>query len=265
MEKLEFVASPPPSDDDLITFNKQGLIPGPEEEAVAFFLRSNAMIDLGPQNPPSFPAFLKEIFDVLPMHVEVLYSNEGLDAWEAGCTWILKNQVTIQIRKHLLKASRWLGIYSRDEVLAHEAVHAARMKFYEPIFEEVLAYRTSRWGWRRFFGPLFRSPGESYLFLFFTILGLGISLWYPIMGMLMMLALPGYFFLRLCIVQSYFYRAMKKIRKMLGIPPLWVMLRLTDREIKMFAREPIPVLENYARKRKLENVRWKQIYQSYFI
>ncbi|WP_100934381.1 hypothetical protein [Candidatus Chlamydia corallus] len=265
MEKFEFITSLPSPDDDLITFNKQGLIAGPEEEKVAFLVRSNAMIDAGPEDPASFPESLKELFDVFPTHVEVLYSNEGLDVWEAGCTWILSNEVTIQLRKHLQKASRWLGMYSRDEVLAHEAVHAVRMKFYEPIFEEILAYQTSRWGWRRFFGPLFRSPGESYSLLFFTISGVGISLWYPMMGTLITLVLPTYFLMRLCLAQSYLYRAMKKIRKMLGVPPLWVMLRLTDKEIKMFAKEPIPVLEHYARKQKLENVRWKQIYQSYFV
>ncbi|EQM62931.1 conserved membrane domain protein [Chlamydia ibidis 10-1398/6] len=52
---------------------------------------------------------------------------------------------------------------------------------------------------------------------------------------------------------------------MLGIPPLWVLLRLTDKEIRMFASQPIPVLEKYARERKLDSVRWRQIYLSYFV
>ncbi|ANH78571.1 hypothetical protein [Candidatus Chlamydia sanziniae] len=265
MEKLEFVTNLDAPDEDLIKLNKQGLIAGPDEEKFSFFLRVNSIIALGPDSPAVFPKRLQQLFDIFPMHLEILYSNEGMDVWEAGCTWILQNRVVIQLRKHLHNASRWLGMYSKNEILAHEAIHAARMKFYEPIFEEVLAYQTSSWAFRRFWGPLFRSPSESYCLFFFLILGTGIALWYPLFGCTCIVIPPLYFVMRLFIVQSYFHRAMKKIRRMLGITPLWVMLRLTDKEIKMFAREPIPVLENYATKRRLDNLRWRQIYLSYFL
>ncbi|WP_370913612.1 hypothetical protein [Chlamydia pecorum] len=264
MGKLEFTLPSVDVNEDIIELNKQGMIAGPQEEKYSFFSRVADILEEQLDTSTYFPPRLQELFDISPTHLKVLYTNEGLDVWEAGCTWIQNNRVTIQLRKPLYKTSRWL-MYSRDEILAHEAIHAVRMKFYEPIFEEVLAYQTSSWGWRRFWGPLFRTPGESYCFLLFVVMGLGLSLWQPLLGCAVMLSTPLYFSARLCIVQSYFHRAKNKIRKMLGVPPLWIMLRLTDREIKMFATQPIPVLEHYAKKRKLDNIRWRQIYLSYFV
>ncbi|WP_201456465.1 hypothetical protein [Chlamydia sp. 17-3921] len=265
MEKLEFVSSLVSTDEDLINLNKQGIIAGPEEEKYSFFLRADSLIEERSGSSTSFPSRIQEIFDICPSHLQILYSNEGLDVWEAGCTWILENQVTIQLRKPLYKASRWLGIYSKKEILAHEIVHAVRMKFREPIFEEVLAYQTSSWAWRRFWGPLFRNSGESYALFLSVTIGVGITLWQPFWGFATILMLPIFFSVRLMLVQSYFRRAMRKIRKMLGVTPLWIMLRLTDKEIKMFATQPIPVIEHYAKKRKLDDIRWRQIYLSYFV
>ncbi|WP_366223591.1 hypothetical protein [Chlamydia buteonis] len=264
MEKFEFLIPPKTLEDDLLDLNKQGILAGPEELKAPFLYRAQDIIDNAPDYPTAFPPRLQEIFDINPTHLEVIYSNEGMDVWEAGCTWITNNYVTIQLRKHLRKAARWFYMYSKEEILSHEAVHAARMKFYEPMFEEVLAYQTSPKVWRRFLGPLFRSPGEHYCLFFFVLSGLGLALWSPLVGLACILATPVYFGTRLLIIQSYFRRAMKKIRKMLGIPPLWVMLRLTDAEIRMFATQPIPVLEKYAREQKLESVRWQQIYIAYF-
>lgn len=73
-----------------------------------------------------------------------------------------------------------------------------------------------------------------------------------------------FFFFRLFRTQILFRKAKKKIRKLLGIEPLWVLLRLTDREIRLFATQPLAVIEDFARKEKLKSVRWRQIYQSYF-
>lgn len=254
-----------PLEEDLIDLNKEGLIAGPGEVKLAFFTRAHAMLDEAPESPSVFPNRVRDIFDIYPSHIEVIYSDEGMDIWEAGCTWILGHKVTVQLREHLRLAARWFCVYSKEEILCHEAVHAARMKFYEPMFEEFLAYQTSKWKWRRILGPLFRSQGETYGFLFFVLLGLSIALWLPFLGSLCMLVAPTYFFTRLMMVHYYFQRAKKKIRKMTGVSPLWVLLRLTDVEIRMFATQPIRILEHYVRERVTDSVRWQQIYQSYFI
>lgn len=265
MKEFGFSIPQESSDEDLLDLNRQGIIAGPQELKFSFLSRVQNTLESAPEHPTLFPERLRELFDINPTHVEVIYSNEGMDVWEAGCTWIAYNRVTIQLRKHLRKAKRWFYLYAKEEILAHEAVHAARVKFSEPMFEEILAYQTSKFGLRRWLGPLFRSPSENYCFLFFMLSGLGLSLWQPFLGVACVLGVVSYFTTRLLIMRSYFSRAKRKIRKMLGVPPLWVMLRLTDREIRMFASQPIPVLEKYAREQRLESIRWQQIYLAYFV
>ncbi|EQM63050.1 hypothetical protein H359_0031 [Chlamydia ibidis 10-1398/6] len=210
MTQFDSTSPPSSTEDDLIQLNRAGIIAGPEELKLSFFLRVEEILNNAPEYPEIFPQRLRDLFDIYPDHLTVLYSNEGMDVWEGGCTWILNNHVTVQLRKQLHKAARWLGIYSKEEILAHEAVHAARMKFYEPMFEELLAYQTSSSVIRRFLGPLFRSPGENYSFLLFTITGIGLSLWEPIVGIATILSTPIYFGARLLITQYFFHLAKKK-------------------------------------------------------
>lgn len=251
-------------EEDLIDLNKHGMIAGPYEEKYSFFMRVEQLFQEAPVLPTSFPSYLCELYDIHPDHLEVIFSNDGLDVWEAGCTWILGNKLTIQLRKALRVSNYWLGMYSREEVLSHEAVHAVRAKFQEPLFEEILAYQTSFRSWRRFLGPLFRSPNETYFFLFSVLVSSGLILYSPALGVICSFLSPLYFGIRLGVLQYYFLQAKKKIRKMIGIPPLWVLLRLTDAEIRMFATQPIPVLERYIHARRQNNIRWQQIYLAYF-
>ncbi|WP_213358219.1 hypothetical protein [Chlamydiifrater phoenicopteri] len=246
---------------DLISLNREGFLVGPNEEKPAFFARVDRD---GEKGGYTFPEELAQIFDVRPNHLEVIYSDEGIGGWEGGCTWIESSGVSIQLRKKFLKSSKLFFLYSRKEVLMHEAVHAVRMKFHEPLFEEILAYRTSR-GLRRYLGPLFRHPGESYWSIFGALVGLGISSYDLVAGLLVAIAVPIYFLSRLIFYLRIFAKAQKKIRKLLGIPPLWVLLRLTDAEIKFVASQPLRIIEEYAKKKKLKDLRWRQIYASYFM
>lgn len=113
MKKLEFLSSPPSLDsyDDLLQLNKEGFIAGPEEEKQAFFLRVDKTLAKAPTHPTLFPTELQKQYDINPTFLEVSYSNESLDAWEAGCTWIMDNRVTIQLRKQFKKASFWLVFF----------------------------------------------------------------------------------------------------------------------------------------------------------
>lgn len=251
-------------DKDLINLNKHGIFAGPYEEKYSFLMRVDQLYQHAPIYPTVFPRVLSELYDINPDHLEVIFTNEGLDVWEAGCTWILENKLTIQLRKSLKTSNYWLGMYSRDEILSHEAVHAVRAKFQDPLFEEILAYQTSfRW-WRRWLGPLFQSSNEAYFFLFCMLASTGLILYTPFLGGVCAFLAPLYFGTRLGILHYYFLKAKKKIRKMIGVPPLWVLLRFTDYEIRMFATQPIPVLEKYVHKQRQNNIRWQQIYLAYF-
>lgn len=68
------------------------------------------------------------------------------------------------IRRSFVKRQRWL-IYRRDELIAHELCHVARAGLGSSVFEEHLAYRSSKSRFRRVVGPVVRRPVESYALL----------------------------------------------------------------------------------------------------
>lgn len=250
-------------EEDIVGLNRLGILAGPSEWKEAFFLRAKHTLYNEPSIKEKFPESLSLLFDINPDYLEVEYTNEGISFWEGGCTWIWDNKVSIQLKKQFQSKDRFLRIYTKEEILAHEAVHAVRMKFHEPIFEEVLAYQTSKWAWRRFLGPLFRTPGESYLHFLFIFIGWGIALWNIQIGLGISFGAPIYFLSRLFYTHIYFARAASKIRKISHLNPLWILLRLTDQEIKFFASSTIEEIEAYIRKNKTKSIRWQQICASY--
>jgi len=68
------------------------------------------------------------------------------------------------IRRSFREKARWL-FYQRSELLAHELCHVARVSFRAHIYEEIFAYKTATTAFRRFFGGIFRSPKDSFLFI----------------------------------------------------------------------------------------------------
>ena len=195
--------------------------------------------------------------------IPILYSNRALAPWEAACVWIEGNRVAMQLRKSLEKKKYYLGLVSKEELLQHEAVHALRMAFDEPRFEEVLAYQTATSRWRRFLGPFFRTPRESQLFSILLIL-------FPIGFLFSFLASPlialiaattAYGFVRLIHTQSIFARARRRLSAWTE-RPLALMLHLTDAEISLFARSDSQTIERFMSEQT--SPRWRQINHVFF-
>ena len=198
---------------------RRGLIRGPREDEEAFARRCAQCQPIAGEEWAIAHRRTQELFGFTVDWVPLTYSNQKLPFWEGAATWISETGLPhIQLRK-AFKKGRHLG-YSRDEILAHESVHAARMAFDEPRFEEIIAYQTSKSPLRRFFGPLFRRTWESALFM--TALTLT-----PFF--LPSLVIPAYFFFRLLRNQMIFRRCRKK-------HPLSVIIGLTDREIENSVR-----------------------------
>lgn len=90
------------------------------------------------------------------------------------------------IRRSFAKCRRWL-IYRRDELLAHELCHVARMALDSQVFEEHFAYRISTSRFRRVIGPVVRRPAESFAVLACCFLLLGAQIvqvaWVPALRM----------------------------------------------------------------------------------
>ncbi len=164
--------------------------------------------------------------------VEFSFSNKGLLPWEGGCLWEREGEKPLlQLRKVFKKQERFLWLYTRTEIIAHELVHARRLHFNEPIFEEVLAYRTSSSAFRRFFGPLFRSSKESLFF----VLTLPTLFFLP----MIYIGVLGFFLIRLFRVQCLFARAKRRLMKDLGDEErvFQHLILLTDKEIITIAHD----------------------------
>lgn len=291
----------PFSDQHLLHLNQLGLIPGPDETAEEFSLRANYCLTLKEHLSEEFKAHLgsvddnsmdklsegfnitASIYDLSPTWIPIFFNNYQLPPWHGGCAWIFQMTETsptaalLQLRRSLYGSSKYLGIYHRDELVAHELVHVGRMKFEEPKFEEVLAYRTSSSAFRRWFGPMVQSSLESMLFVIILVLIVFIDLfliyfynyeaylsamWLKTIPISMVcLAL-----IRLWVRQHRFNRCLDNIESSLQNPhkALHVLYRLSDREIISFSKMKIEEIRAYAAEQAKNSLRWKLILKAYF-
>lgn len=225
-------------------------------------------------------------FDLAIDWLPLVYQSEGLRFWEGGACWIGEADelcsffslpkcdekglfCVVQVAPQLRKRKRY-WFCDREELIAHEAVHAARLGVEGgDRFEEILAYATSKKGWRKVFGPLFRSSGEVTVFcvvLFVAVVLQGVGSYFG-NGLFFLLALllPWVFlvgfFGRLFWAQRIFQRAYRKLEGEVMPTPLAVLVRMVDREIEELSRYKGKARE-WAKKK--ESWRWKVLYR-YFI
>lgn len=226
-------------DADLLELDKMGFIPGPEESEEAFLARvaeAKENFHKGEWIPSAHwdwtREFLEQMFNVKPLYICSFYSNQNLTPWQGAASWIKgRSLVSIQLREKL-KMGSYLGVYRRDEILAHEAVHAARCGFNEDRYEEFFAYMTSEKKWRRVLGPIFQRPWEAWPLLF-TLLG-GILWPFCYWGATFWTGL-GFFRLirqhrRLKSAADCIFKHVRDVRKVRTI-----LFRLTDSEIDLFS------------------------------
>ncbi len=158
------------NDEELLVCFGRGLIPGPQETEEAFVQRVQQAAALSNPEWQAVAQATLSLFGFAIDWVPLSYSSQELSPWEGAATWIGEGSLpSIQLRPAFAKGS-FLG-YRRSDVLAHEAVHAARMRFEEPRFEEMLAYRTSPQRWKRFLGPAFQHKWTLYLLLLTLLAG----------------------------------------------------------------------------------------------
>jgi hypothetical protein len=240
------------TDWELMALDQDGFVPGPGEDENSFLTRVERVKKNfleGNWIPESHWSWVREylggLFNVKPLYICAFYSNKNLAPWQGAASWIEGRALhSIQLREGMRKG-RYLGIYSREEILAHEAVHAARSGFEESRFEEFFAYMTAEKRWRRVLGPLVRRPWEIYPFLIGALAG---AVW-PACYLLCALW-AGIGFWRLIRGHLCLSRAAKRLAN-----PRAVLFRLTDREIEALAKGLD--IENYAKGQTC--LRWRII------
>lgn len=231
-----------------------GFIPGPDEDRDSFEERVSYCLGLKETIPSEGETVLDspcrtvmKRYDIAPAWVPVLYSNHKLMPWHGGCAWIFQMEkeaplgAYMQLRRSLKKRDKLMGLYSRDELIAHELCHVGRMAFEEPGFEELFAYRISK-GWRSWLGPIVTSSGESMLF----VLSLVLLLFFQLFALFVdptAFTLAAWFslvpigFVLLGIIRLYLRhrqldRCIAVLKTLFGEKAEAVAFRLTDREIK---------------------------------
>lgn len=247
------------TDDELLALNKIGFIPGPDEEEVPFLARVEAAkkkFREGAWIPEAHWDWVREslgrMFDVKPLYICAFYSNRSLAPWQGAASWIEGRALSeIQLRQGLKKGS-YLGLYEREEILAHEAVHAARSGFNESRSEEFFAYMTSSKKWRQVLGPILQRPWEVWPLLVALVGGM---IW-PTCYLAAALWL-GVGFYRLIAQHRRLKKAADQILQSVGDPSKVraILFRLTDEEIERFSKGE--KIEKYAQSR--QDLRWRLI------
>ncbi len=160
------------TDLELLALNEAGFIPGPSESLAQFEQRiATTRAFLAESN--LLPAAhwdwakgrLEHLFGFQPQSLAAFYSNDNLTVWQGAACWIDERNVPKLQLRNGFKTGRYLKIYSREEVLAHEAAHAARAAFNEEENEEFFAYATAGVKWRSVLGPLIRRAWEPWVAL----------------------------------------------------------------------------------------------------
>lgn len=277
------------NDDMLLSWNRLGLIPGPNEDKASFIQRVDyclnlhntlgATLEIGvgidPQISEKFiheaSPITQQLFDITPTWTPVIFSNHKLAPWHGGCAWIFQmteetpTGAFFQLRKAFKTSSRYLYLYHREELIAHESAHVGRMMFEEPIFEELLAYQTSPSSFRKYFGPIAQSSRDSFLFvlvLLFACLGISVGVFW---ALLFPLGLLLYGIIRICRKQHQFTKCRHVLQKMLKdvVKTDAVIYRLQDKEIIAFGRMSPSEIVNYIETEKKHSLRWYVIALAY--
>jgi hypothetical protein len=279
------------SDSKLLELNSQGIVPGPTEDESDFQKRADYCLHLRenlsflsetlPQlREAASDQVLEEalpttrkFYDIAPTWIPLFFSNYKLSPWHGGCAWIFQKDdqsptsAFFQLRQSFRTQQTYLGIYSRDELIAHELSHVGRMCFEEPQFEEFLAYRSSPSAFRRRFGPLIQSPweGAAFLLSLFIMVVLDLSVWghaefYNATHWFK--AIPAfmvvYAFGRLLNKHAAFRKCRDNLSALTTHPDA-VIYRLTDREIHTFGQLDLETLKITMNDLKNSSLRWRLI------
>lgn len=280
----------PLTDKELLQYNRMGLIPGPDEPEEFFASRvyqclnlkedleavvGRPVAEMSKELIEQVSPLTRKLFDIVPDWVPVVFSNHQLLPWHGGCAWIVQlnesspTTAFFQLREKFATSSRYLGIYSRDELLAHESAHIGRMLFQEQKFEELLAYRSAPSHFRQWFGPIVQSPWESLLFvlsLLFSVFSDFLlphhALWIKTFPLLLIVLGVGRVWLR----QHQLARCRKVLEGILGsaFKADAVLYRLRDSEIIAFGKMSNEEILQYAQDQAPGSLRWRVINKAYF-
>ena len=169
------------------------------------------------------------------------------------------------IRRTFKTQEKWL-IYNRDELLAHELCHVARIALLSEEFEETFAYQTSASSFRKLIGGIFRKQTDSFMFLGVTFVLLFAQIlrtqWLHSVPIWPFWSLVGLVFAWLLIRHAFHCRrlgiAQRHIAELFVTDNAFpVMFRCTDAELHRFASTEPQTLKTWISEQN--SLRWQII------
>lgn len=288
------------TDDKLLEYNNEGLIPSPGENEYEFVERADKAYKIkerlySKESSPLKTLFKKDseipptpidfdkvystttaLYGIKPKWVPIFFDDYKLAYWHGGSAWIFQEHIDSPKEAFLQIRREPSLFYKREEIIAHEMAHIGRMAFDEPRFEEILAYRTSEKKWRQWLGPIIQTGWESASFIgiLFIIIALDVALlstgMYEFMQIavwlkLIPIAMIFYFLGRLIWLHTTFNRSLKNLQIVLKdtMAANAVIYRLTDFEICLFAKMPTSAIEKYMNDSGNLYLRWRLINLAY--
>ena len=240
--------------DWLCRADELGFLPGPVDESLEEFRseiekkRQELQLELPggePELPPDaaeLPSGIREeaerivsdLYGIRPSWVPAYLSTRETGHFSAGVTVLYcankgPSATVIFLSGAFQKKTRLRG-YDAAETLAHEMVHAVRADFPSETYDEYFPCQVHKSRFRRVAGNFFRKWYIPVLFF----CGLTFSALHPAV-----LILPLLVLLRELQLSARIRSAAAKLRK-LGLRPMPVLLRLSDKEIKALARGKLP-------------------------
>jgi hypothetical protein len=171
------------------------------------------------------------------------------------------------IRRSFKQRARWL-IYQRQELLAHELCHVARLALASTVYEENFAYQGSHSALRRLLGGIFHRQQDSFLFLGVTFLLLLAQIvrtqFLPVLPIWPFWSLLAAVFAWLLARHAYFCgrfrRALKSCARFGGDQAMPILFRCSDQEIQQLAQiKDDASARSWFDERCANSLRWKII------
>lgn len=275
---------------NLAALQSKGFIPGDLESEDRFYHRVKISHELLQQpekileiknfpNSRSIPwhhwdwakKTISTYFSLMPDWILAVYDKKTLMPWQGGASWIIEKEGNycsfIQLNP-ALKKGKLFRIYSREEILAHEAIHVMRAGFSDSVYEELFAYIVSDSVFRKVFGPIFHTPGEAAFILFPIAFFPFLPFMTPMLSLVTMTVIfgsIGFFLFRLVKVRFRFFRLFRKLHRLFGSKKkaMEILIRLSGKEINVLSAMSPFKIKQYAKENR-ENFRWGYIYDHYF-
>ncbi len=214
-------------------------------------------------------ATTNELFSFSATWVPGFFMSKSLGLMWGGCAvYYPESGLSMFLIRKNFKDNAKFFIYKRQELLAHELCHAARLPLNDPIYEEHFAYMTSKNKFRQYFGNCFQGRWDAHLFLGPVLLLLAVQIFRTFVAngemmiapfWILITIYPTYMLLRSHKQRKNYFKALKNLSNLNITDGRAILFRSITKEISRMAILEGKPLINFINYKCKESLRWKII------